>query len=92
MRSEFILIKYNLVGKYPLLEYILKKRCLKNIRIKAGKVFLKKIEELIVSRNSFILESTLAWKYLIRFMKKMKQNAYRIELIFIFVENIEEAV
>ena len=65
---------------------------LKNIRIKAGKVFLKKIEELIVSRNSFILESTLSGKYLIRFMKKMKQNAYRIELIYIFIENIEEAV
>lgn len=65
---------------------------LERVRIKAGKIFFKKMEEYMADEKSFIFETTLAGKYLVRYIKRLKENGYKIELIYIFVESVEEAI
>lgn len=61
-------------------------------RVQAGKIFLEKMEEYIANDKSFVIETTLAGKYLVRQINKLKKNDYNIELIYIFVESVEEAI
>lgn len=62
------------------------------VRIQAGKIFFAKIEEHILSGESFIVETTLAGRYLVRLIEKLRENGYTTELIYIFIESIEEAI
>lgn len=61
-------------------------------RIPAGKIFLGKIEKYITEGKSFIVETTLAGKYFIGLITQLKKSNYRPEIIYIFVESIEEAI
>ncbi|MBI4712776.1 MAG: zeta toxin family protein [Planctomycetes bacterium] len=61
-------------------------------RIQAGKIFLSKIGEHIAGGKSFIIETTLAGRYFIGVINELRKNNYRIEIIYIFVESIEEAI
>jgi predicted ABC-type ATPase len=61
-------------------------------RIQAGKMFLGKIEEYITEGKSFIVETTLAGRYFIGLIKQLKKSNYQTEIIYIFVESIEEAI
>ena len=62
------------------------------VRIKAGKLFLKKIEELIKTKQSFIIESTLSGNYLKKIIKNARFEGYKIVTIYIFVENPETCI
>ncbi len=55
--------------------------------ITAGKAFFKTTHDLIDKRESFILESTLAGKYLKDIILKVKNLDYEVELIYIFLDN-----
>lgn len=65
---------------------------LEKVRIQAGKMFLEKIKEYIACHKSFVVETTLAGRYLVHFINKLKENNYTILLIYIFVENVAEAI
>lgn len=65
---------------------------LEKVRIQAGKVFLGKIKEHIACDKSFVVETTLAGRYLVHFINQLKENDYTILLVYIFVENIAEAI
>ncbi len=65
---------------------------IEKIRLLAGKIFFEKIKDYIVSNKSFVVETTLAGKYLVHIINELKKNDYRIELIYIFVESVEEAI
>ncbi|MFH1562349.1 MAG: zeta toxin family protein [Nitrospirota bacterium] len=65
---------------------------IEKVRLKAGKIFLEMIKDYMVTGKSFVVETTLAGKYLVRFINELKKNDYRIELIYIFIESVEEAI
>ena len=65
---------------------------LEKVRVQAGKIFFKRIENFIEQGESFIIETTLAGRYLLRFISKFKQNKYKTILMYIFVENEKEAI
>ena len=61
-------------------------------RVEAGRLFFDKFKEYVAGGKTFIIETTLAGRYFIRFMNTLKRNNYRIEIIYIFIETIEEAI
>lgn len=61
-------------------------------RIKAGKLLIKQLDDLIGAGRSFALESTLAGKYLLKKISECRKYGYRIILIYIFLDNHEVAL
>lgn len=55
--------------------------------LKAGREFFRQIESEVKAGNSFIIESTLSGKYLLRLIEKVKLENYSVEIIYIFLEN-----
>jgi len=60
-----------------------------NSQIKAGKIFFEKLDELIKQDKSFVIETTLSGKYLIKYIKTAKRNGFLISLIYLFLETPE---
>lgn len=60
--------------------------------LKAGRIFLKKLDELAASGENFILESTLAGRYLEAVFLKLKAAGYRLNLIYLFLENANDSI
>lgn len=58
-----------------------------NKPILAGKIFLKQIRTLIEKKESFILESTLSGRYLLKTIEKLKSGNYHISIIYLFLED-----
>ena len=53
----------------------------------AGKIFFRKVDELIKSGQSFAIESTLSGLYLKKLLNYAKNQGYNIKLIYIFLDN-----
>ncbi len=62
------------------------------VRIAAGKIFLKNLRILLNQNKNFVIESTLAGKYLLPIIKEAKLNRYNVVIIYIFLENKELAI
>jgi len=60
-----------------------------NSQIKAGKIFFKKLDELIKQDKSFVIETTLSGKYLTKYIKIAKRNGFVVKLIYLFLETPE---
>jgi len=60
------------------------------VRVTAGKSFFKKINDHIQSQESFILESTLSGKYLKKIIDTLKNEGYKVVLIYLFLQHTEE--
>ncbi len=58
-------------------------------RISAGKKFFEKINLLIEHSKSFIIETTLSGNYLEKILLKLKENEYKVSIIFLFLESPE---
>lgn len=65
---------------------------IKKVRLQAGKLFLKELQKHISRDDSFVVETTLAGKYFIGIIERLKKRRYKIVLIYIFVENSQEAI
>lgn len=61
-------------------------------RIKAGKLFFIKLDDLIKNNKNFIVESTLAGKYMARLIPRLKKNGYFVRIIYIFLESPEVCI
>ena len=55
--------------------------------LKAGRIFFQKMQELTERESDFILESTLAGNYLVGVIRKLRTKAYRISIVYIFLES-----
>ncbi len=53
---------------------------LSKVRLQAGKLFLKKLQDHINENKSFVVETTLARRYFIRIIEKLKRRKYKIVL------------
>ena len=62
------------------------------VRINAGKLTLKKIDEMLNSGNSFALETTLSGNYLVKFIHQAKGQDYNIVLIYSFLKSPETCI
>jgi|SRR3989339_980884 len=56
-------------------------------RIKAGKKFIIKLDSCITTQKSVAIESTLAGKYLLKTIKRVKKLGYSVSIIYFFVDS-----
>ena len=55
-----------------------------SVAIEAGRLMLKRIEELLVRKESFSIETTLATKSYINLVRKAQEQGYSVKLLLIF--------
>jgi len=61
-------------------------------KIKAGKEFFRQLNLSLSDNKSFIVETTLSGKYLIKVIEKAKANKFNIILIYLFLEDDSEHI
>ncbi len=54
--------------------------------VKAGKIFFKELNENLNKDSSFIIETTLSGKYLVKYIQKARKLNFYISLIYLFLE------
>ena len=55
-------------------------------KIKAGKIFFQQLQDNLLLNKSFIIETTLSGKYLVKYIEKAKKINYKVSLIYLFLE------
>jgi predicted ABC-type ATPase len=63
-----------------------------SVKLKAGRFFFKKVGELLKTDDNFIIESTLAGKYLLKLIQKAKDRNFFVQIIYIFLENPDTCI
>ena len=58
-------------------------------KFKAGKLFFQQLKSNLGSNRSFVIETTLSGKYLVKYIEQAKQLKYRVVLIYLFLEDPE---
>lgn len=61
-------------------------------KVKAGKKFFEELNKSLEINKSFVIETTLSGKYLIKVIKKAKENNFKINLVYLFLETSEENI
>lgn len=67
----------------------LDKKVVKNIELKAGKEFFKKLDEYYLKNKSVIIESTLSGVGLAKRIKEFKENGFTIHILFVFLDDVK---
>lgn len=62
------------------------------VSIEAGKIMLRRLQELIFKGEDFAFETTLSTRSFIELITKAKENAYTITLIFYYLDTVELAI
>ena len=52
-------------------------------RVAAGRLFLKEIERYVSARRDFGFETTLAGRAYLRLIRRLRENGWRVELIYL---------
>lgn len=60
---------------------------IESVKIKAGKIVLKRLESLFDSKKSFAIETTLSGKNHIKTIKRAKELDYQVILIYSYLDN-----
>lgn len=55
-------------------------------KIKAGKIFFQKLKNSLTLYNSFVIETTLSGKYLVKYIEQAKKSNFRVVLVYLFLE------
>jgi predicted ABC-type ATPase len=58
-------------------------------QVKAGRIFFQELNKRLNGNNSFIIETTLSGKYLVKYIKKAQENGFDVEMIYLFLEKPE---
>ena len=61
-------------------------------QVKAGRIFFEELKKRLSENNSFIMETTLSGKYLVKYIHKAQKNGFEVELIYLFLEKHETNV
>lgn len=61
-------------------------------KLKAGRLFFKRLGELTGAGQSFILESTLSGKYLLNVIEKAQVQGYVFKLFYVFLDSPEVCI
>ena len=65
---------------------------MEKVKIQAGRLFIREIQELIQSGTDFIVEVTLAGKGFARTISQLKRAGYTVTIVFIFLKSPETSV
>ncbi len=60
-------------------------------QFQAGKILLRNIQESLQNRDTFALESTLSGKSYANYLRKAKEQGYRIVLHFLWLPSVNES-
>src|SRR5512145_694683 len=60
--------------------------------IEAGRLMLSKIDRLILSKEDFAFETTLATRSYAKTINKAKENGYAVTLVFFWLDSVELAI
>src|SRR6476660_6214195 len=60
--------------------------------VKAGRLLLNELRELIDPHETFALESTLSGRTYVKLFKKAKQRGHAIELHYVWIPDLREAI
>ena len=63
-----------------------------NVAIEAGRIMLKRLQELAEKRQSFAFETTLAARSFAPFLRRLQQEGYHVHLLFLWLSSPEMAV
>ena len=63
-----------------------------SVKIQAGRLFIKEIQELIEAGTDFIVEVTLSGKGFARTIAQLKRAGYTVTIVFIFLKSPETSV
>lgn len=55
------------------------------VRITAGKILIRKIDQIIRQGGSFVIESTLSGSFLEKHIERLRDSGYVINLVFVFL-------
>ena len=58
-------------------------------QVKAGRIFFQKLNKRLNENKSFIIETTLSGKYLVKYINRAKANGFEVEMIYLFLEKPE---
>ncbi len=62
------------------------------VAFEAGRIMLHRIEELLNKKVDFAIETTLATRSYVSFIKKAKLQNYQVHLIFFYLNSVELAI
>jgi len=62
------------------------------VAVQAGRIMLRRIEELLPQRADFAIETTLATRSYVQLVHQAQELGYKVHLIFFFLENDEQAI
>ena len=62
------------------------------VAVAAGKILLRRFQELAGANDSFAIETTLSGRGYVRHIRELKQRGYRFELIYLWLSPPELAV
>ncbi|MGV8118688.1 MAG: zeta toxin family protein [Candidatus Xenobiia bacterium LiM19] len=65
---------------------------IEEVRISAGKLLISRFDELIRSRTSICIETTLSGLFLAKRIKECRKTGYRINLLYLFLDDTEMAI
>lgn len=61
-------------------------------KLHAGRVLFKRLGALIAEKKSFVIESTLSGLYMKKFIEKLKDEDYKVSLLYVFLDTPDLAV
>src|SRR5262245_53936377 len=62
-----------------------------SVALQAGKMMLNRVDELRWARESFAIETTLSGRTYVRLLTRMRNEGYRIQLIYVWLNSAELA-
>jgi len=63
-----------------------------SVAIQAGKIMLSRIDELLLQKADFAIETTLTTKSYLNTIKKAKASGYQVTLLFFWLNDVELAI
>ena len=63
-----------------------------SVAVKAGRVMLNRLHDLVGQQKTFAFESTLSAKHYARWIKKLRSQGYAFQLMFLWLRSAELAV
>jgi len=58
-------------------------------QVKAGRIFFQELNKRLKETNSFVIETTLSGKYLVKYIGQAQKNGFEVEMIYLFLEKPE---
>lgn len=61
-------------------------------QVKAGRIFFKELKKKLVEHSSFLIETMLSGRYLVKYIEQAQTNGFVVEMIYLFLEKPENNI